>query len=248
MNDPIVNSSGEKLDYSFAAGAGNARQAGWIVILGHGVTGDKDRPVIADTAEALHAAGFDTIRFSFAGNGQSEGDFRQATVTKEVGDLNAVLDVVCSHYRRVCYIGHSMGNAVGVLQAARDPRINCLVSLAGMVDTKSFAEAEFGSEIPDAGTMWDDEDCPLSSAFMRDMCETVHTVAPQAGSISVPWLLLHGTADEVVNPRDTDLIERTTGAAVEVRRIDGAGHSFDEATHKQALTEAVVSWLRRQAE
>ena len=41
-----------------------------------------------------------------------------------------------------------MGGAVGVLAAAQDPRIQFLISLAGMVNTEKFYDAEFGEEKP----------------------------------------------------------------------------------------------------
>ena len=37
----IANSSGERLDYSFHEGTAGSRD---IVVIGHGVTGNKDRP------------------------------------------------------------------------------------------------------------------------------------------------------------------------------------------------------------
>ena len=243
MNQAIKNGFGEALDYSFASGCGGLKKQGWIVVLGHGVTGNKDRPVIADTATALNAAGFDTLRFSFAGNGDSGGDFRDATISKEVGDLEAVLDAVSDTYSNICYIGHSMGAAVGVLQAARDQRLKALISLAGMIDTKTFAHTEFGAETPDAGMMWEDESCPLSAAFMRDLCETIASVAPHIVSVQAPWLLLHGTADDVVSPRDTELVQGIKGDAVKTVFVEGADHSFNEPAHRASMTEAVVTWL-----
>ncbi len=242
MNAAIRNASGERLDYSFEVGRGALVRKDWIIVLGHGVTGNKDRPVIVDTAHALNAAGFDTLRFSFSGNGASEGDFRAASVTKGAGDLRAVLAAVAPHYAKAGYVGHSMGAASGVLQIARGANVHGLVSLAGMVNTKAFAEKEFGDVTPDEGCMWDDEACPLSSAFMRDLCETIGTLAPQAEKIEVPWLLAHGLADDVVNPSDTKLIESLRGDAVEVVRIEGADHSFAEPAHQRQLAEAVVSW------
>jgi len=247
MNQEIKNTHNERLDYTFAEGAGERRKFGWLVVLGHGVTGNKERPVVADPAEALNEAGFDTLRFSFSGNGGSEGDFRDATISKEVGDLSAVIDAVSGMYRRIAYIGHSMGGAVGVIQAARDNRINALVSLAGMVDTKAFAETEFGEETPDEGFMWEEEDCPLSSAFMHDLCETIGSVAPHAESVAVPWLLVHGSADDVVLPEDTDRIKSMKGDAVKVVRIDGADHSFNEPPHKAAMIKTVTDWLSSQS-
>ena len=243
MDQIIKNSSNEALHYTFANGAAESKKSDWLVVLGHGVTGNKDRPVVADTAKALNAAGFDTLGFSFAGNGDSAGDFRAATISKEVGDLSAVLDFVSPTYSKICYIGHSMGGAVGVIQASKDTRINALVSLAGMIDTKAFAETEFGEETPDSGLMWEEEECPLSSAFMTDLCETVGSVAPLVDTVSVPWLLLHGTADDVVNPRDTEQVRSIKGDAVKVVLVEGGDHSFNEPAHKAQATAAVVEWL-----
>jgi alpha/beta superfamily hydrolase len=247
MNQIIKNHLGETLDYSFTAGSAQAYKSDWLIILGHGVTGNKDRPVIRDTANALNATGFDTLRFSFAGNGKSQGDFRDATISKEVGDLAAVIDTASKTYQKIAYIGHSMGGAVGVIQASRDTRIHALVSIAGMINTKAFAQTEFGEETPDQGLMWEEEDCPLSAKFMHDLCQTIDNVGPLAECISVPWLLLHGTADDVVSPKDTDQIERLEKNTVKIVRIDGADHSFNEPKHKAQLTHAIVAWLSSQA-
>jgi alpha/beta superfamily hydrolase len=243
MDTPITNPTGERLDYSFAPGAGDARVDGWLVVLGHGVTGDKDRPIVADTATALTAAGFDTLRVSFAGNGDSEGDFRACTITKEVADLGAVLNVASVSYANIAYIGHSMGAAVGVLRTSTDDRIKRLISLAGMVDTKTFAGTEFGDEIPDQGVMWEEEDCPLASAYLTDLTQTVVNVSPAAETVSVPWLLVHGTADDVVRPADTEHIQSLGKSNVETAFIEGADHGFND--HKEAATTAVTTWLKR---
>ncbi len=247
IDPPILNPSGEKLDFRFAPATGDHLKVGWIVILAHGVTGNLDRPVVADTAAALNRAGFDTLRFSFAGNGGSEGDFRQATITRETADLGAVIDAAAARYSRIAVVGHSMGAAVAVRRAAGDPRISALVSLAGMVDTKQFAETEFGDVTPDEGLMWDEPECPLSSAFMADLCESVRTVTPEAEKIRVPWLLVHGTADDVVLPADTRAIADSRGDSVDVRFIEGADHSFNEPEHKSMMTNAVADWLGKVA-
>ena len=244
MKQIIKNSFGETLDYTFTAGAKSCRDEKWLVILGHGVTGNKDRPVITDTAKAINEAGFDTLAFSFAGNGDSEGDFREATITKEVGDLDAVINAVSEAYPKIAYIGHSMGGAVGVIQATRDDRIKALISIAGMIDTKAFAIAEFGDETPDEGLMWEEENCPLSAAFMDDLCQTIGTVEPLVDRVEARWLLVHGTADDVVLPKDTERVKTRKGNAVDVVFVEGADHSFNESAHKAQLTETIVKWLR----
>ena len=247
MNQTIKNSLSERLDYSFTSGAADSKKSDWIVVLGHGVTGNKDRPVVADPAASLNAAGFDTLRFSFAGNGNSAGDFRDATITKEVGDLNAVIDAAAASYTKIAYIGHSMGGAVGVIQASTDVRIRALVSIAGMIDTKTFAETEFGEETPDKGLMWEEESCPLSSAFMTDLCQTHNSLENKVEAITAPWLLLHGTADDVVLPKDSETVRRLKGNSVTIVTVEGADHSFNEPAHKAQLIDDIVAWLSAQA-
>lgn len=248
IDKPILNPAGERLDHRFETASVAPRHDGWLVVLAHGVTGNLDRPVVADTARALNEAGFDTLRFSFAGNGASDGDFELAVPTKERDDLGAVIAAAtAAGYRRIAVIGHSMGAAVAVLRASNDPRVSALVSLAGMVDTRRFAQAEFGDVEPGRGTMWDEPGCPLSQAFMDDMCATIDSVLPQARAVSVPWLLVHGTADDVVLPQDTELVRELRGADVEVVLIEGADHSFGEIAHKREMTAAVTGWLGKVA-
>jgi len=247
IDQPITNPSGEKLDYRFASASSDHPVEGWIVILAHGVTGDLDRPLVVDMAAALNAVGFDTLRFSFAGNGGSEGDFRDATITKETADLGAVIDAVTSMYPKIAVVGHSMGAAVAVHRAAGDLRISALVSLAGMVDTKCFAETEFGAVQPGEGLMWDEPECPLSQAYMDDLCRNIIHLAPQAEKITVPWLLVHGTADDVVLPDDTHTVARLRGDDVCVVFIEGADHSFNEPSHRSEVTRSVTEWLRETA-
>ena len=239
MFGEIRNNAGEKLDYVVHEGNANSKQ---IVVLGHGVTGNKDRPFLVALSEGLEKAGINVLRFSFAGNGASEGRFEDAVITKEVDDLGRVIDALDGY--TVCYAGHSMGGAVGVLRASTDGRIRYLISLAGMVDTKGFAEREFGDVTPDEGNMWDDEDCPLSSAYVNDLT-ALDTVVDRATQISVPWLLVHGTEDDVVPIEDSQAIFAKANEPKDLIRLPGASHVFgDDAT--AVMVEKVTAWVLKQ--
>lgn len=238
MFGDIHNGSGEQLDYTFHQGAAESKD---IVVIGHGVTGNKDRPFVVSLAEGLAAAGINALRFSFAGNGASGGKFVDSTISKEVEDLGAVLDALAGW--RVCFVGHSMGGAVGVLRASSDPRIKFLVSLAGMVHTQEFAMREFGDVIPDRGDMWEDEDCPLSQRYMDDM-KAIDTVVEKGAAIAVPWLLVHGTEDDVVPLDDSQDILAKAGDSAELVVLDGAGHVFSD--HANEMVESVVGWIKDQ--
>ena len=212
-----------------------------IVVIGHGVTGNKDRPALVALAEGLANAGISALRFSFSGNGESEGAFTDSTITKEVADLGSVLDALRGY--NICYVGHSMGGAVGVLRAAVDERIQALVSLAGMVHTKAFAEREFGDATPDAGFMWDEPDCPLSQAYVDDMA-TIDSVAKNASKFAVPWLLVHGTEDDIVPPEDSHDILQYANEDTELLELPGVDHVFSE-DGTAVMVEKVVAWINQ---
>lgn len=238
MFGEILNRQGERLDYTLHPGRDDDK----LAILGHGVTGNKDRPFVVALAEGLSAAGIATLRFSFAGNGDSGGRFQDATISKEVDDLGAVLDAVGN--RTVCYVGHSMGGAVGVLRASSDQRIRFLVSLAGMVHTEAFTQREFGEQTPDAGLMWEDEECPLSQVYMDDLAQ-IHSVVELGQRLTVPWLFVHGTEDDVVPPQDTHDIMAVAPGQVQLLELPGADHVFsDSAT--APMVSGVVTWLSKQ--
>ncbi|MBL9152473.1 MAG: alpha/beta hydrolase [Verrucomicrobiales bacterium] len=241
MNSPITNASGEKLDYRFH---GDASDRSRIVLIGHGVTGNLDRPWAEGLANALAAAGYPALRFSFAGNGDSEGDFRDCTISKEVGDLGSVIDAVkAAGYGEVIYAGHSMGGAVGVLRTAADDRISRLISLAGMVHTAKFCDTEFGMEKPDEGFMWEDEDCPLSSTYVNDM-HAIGSVLDKAAAIRVPWLLIHGDQDDVVPIGESREIFAVANEPKQLVELTGVNHVFANEG-LQPMIDAVTGWLTR---
>jgi uncharacterized protein len=237
MFGEIKNAQGERIDYTFHPGD-NAKP---LVILGHGVTGNKDRPFVVALGEALAAAGFPALRISFSGNGASGGRFVDSNITKEVADLGSVIDAVGG--RPFGYIGHSMGGAVGVLRTSQDARIQFLVSLAGMVHTKAFAQREFGMVKPGEGFMWDDESCPLSVAYMNDLA-TIDTLVDRGAKIRVPWLLVHGSEDDVVPVQDSRDIFARANEPKQLIEIPGSNHVF-AGEHTATMIGQVVGWLKK---
>ena len=232
----IKNPSGERLDIAFHPGT----RRGALVILGHGLTGNKDRPLLVGLAQGLSERGWPCMRVSFSGNGDSEGSFEDVSITKGIADLKAILSTV-PDYVRVAYVGHSMGSAIGVMTAAKDLRINLLVSLAGMTRTADFVEREFGGLIPGESVMWDEPDHPLSESFVQDL-KTIGDVLPAAAAVTQPWLLIHGSADDLVPVQDGRDAHDAAFCRKQWLEIDGAGHMFEEAG-SPPLVDAVDGWL-----
>ena len=241
MTAPLFNHLGQRLDYRFHEAA-TPLDPRHVILIGHGLTANLDRPFLKALAEGLAAAGFHALRFSWSGNGQSEGDFRESCITREVAELKCIMESLAGQGYSVSYAGHSMGGAVGVLCAASGAGLRRLISLAGMVETARFLAAEFSGVTPDAGLMWDEPDFPLSAIFADDLRAIGSTMAT-ARNIAIPFLILHGSADDLVPIEEAKALFHS-GAGNPAAFIElEADHVFSgEAT--PAMVDAVIHWLK----
>ena len=71
----------------------------------------------------------------------------------------------------------------------------------------------------------------------------IHSTAPQAAQITVPWLLVHGTADDVVLIDDSQEAYSLASEPKKLVEIEGANHVFSEGGQKPMI-EAVIGWLQ----
>lgn len=241
----IRNAQAERIDHAYHATSSIERAPHTVVVIGHGVTSHWDRPWQTGLSDALAAAGMPSLLVSFAGNGQSEGRFEDATPTKEAADLGHVIDaLVVWGVSRVIYAGHSMGGAVGVLRASVDPRIALLVSLAGMFHVHAFMQRHFGHLAPGRGLMLDKPGCVWNRTLEADAAR-LGSLEAQAAAVGVPWLLVHGDADELVPLQDALDARAAAGGRPDLVVLPGIDHRFTGAV--DAMSSAVVRWLQGHA-
>jgi pimeloyl-ACP methyl ester carboxylesterase len=235
MLDPIHNAHGERIAFTFVPGQSDRRD---IVVIGHGLTSDKERPWSVGLSNALRERGIASLRISFSGNGESGGDFLDSTITKEVEDLGSVLDALPQW--NVSYVGHSMGGAVGLLRAAKDQRIRNLVSLAAITHSAEFFQHMFGQlglGVPLLGKA----QCPLGQPLRADLLANQPTLEA-ARSITVPWLVVHGSSDVVVPVQHSIDLNAAANGQAEFVLLEGADHSFTQVGLGKLL-ETVIPWL-----
>ena len=240
MIGEIRNAHGERIDSTFTPGA-EGRQD--LVIVAHGVTSHKERPWLVGLCDRLAREGIASLRISYSGNGESDGRYEEATITKEVADLGCVIDHLEERNWRLAYAGHSMGGAVGTLRAAKDARLIAFLSLAGMVHVARFMERLFGHLEPGKDVMLGKEHCPLSQGFLDD-ARAVGDVLDAARSLRLPHLIIHGTEDEIVPYQDALDFCAVTDGRTELVTLEGIDHRFTGAVEKMA--EAGATWLARQ--
>lgn len=111
-----------------------------IVIIAHTFKGDKYyQPIIEAAADFISMHGIAVLRFDFAGTGESEGDYKGATISSEVEDLRAAVEFVEKlGYRRIGLIGFSMGATVSIV--AYNSKIKTMVFWSPLLNPRIMYE------------------------------------------------------------------------------------------------------------
>lgn len=144
---------------------------------------------------------------------------------------------------RLFVMGHSAGAHIALMLAANTPYL-----AAAGVDRMKLPGV--------VGLSGPYDFLPLTSAKLIDIFGGANNPDMQAITFAKaplpPALLIHGTADTTVYPRNSDHLAaawQTAGASVELKLYPGAGHidvvaAFSDLLHKRAPTRAdVLAWL-----
>jgi pimeloyl-ACP methyl ester carboxylesterase len=197
-------------------------------IMCHGFTGHKAEAqrIHVITARRLAARGVASLRFDFRGNGDSPGEFRDVTISREVIDAQFALDYLAGlpevDENRLGVTGLSMGGCVGACLAGRDPRVKALVLWSAAGDMKRIYEKYL--ELFEDRPFFDNDGFELSRALLDDFgrLQPFEELKNYAG----PGLIIHGSNDEIVPPSEARDFADVLASRARLHIIDGADHVF----------------------
>lgn len=236
------------------------------VVLVHGFKGYKDWGFFPWVAERLVADRHAVVTFNLTGSGIGEDPhtfsdldaFEANTYTREQRDIARVVEAVRGELLprtpdRIGLMGHSRGGAGAILQAAVGPSVEALVTWAAVANLDRWDEATC-REWREAGRIFvlnsrTGQQMPLGVGLLEDFeaHREALDVTAAASRVGVPWLIVHGSDDETVEPDDGRALARAAPGARLVL-IDGAGHTFG-AKHPfeevPAALESAVAATRR---
>lgn len=246
-----------------------------LVIFVHGFKGFKDWGHFDLLAKTFAQEGFVFLKFNFSHNGTTPenpmefGDleaFGNNNYILELDDLGLVIDWVLAESSlsaelekaSVYLVGHSRGGGISVLKAAEDPRIRKLVTWASVSDFLNRNKKLTIDTWHDKGVVYTfnartKQQMPLYRQFydtLQDNKERLN-VAQAARSLTIPFLILHGTKDEAVDLRDAEELHRACRHSElvvvgEAGHTFGASHPFGEFTlpeHAQMVVDRTISFL-----
>lgn len=230
------------------------REPRGVMVLVHGFMGYKDYGMFPFLADRLARAGFIAHRFNLTTSGITNNFqtferpdlFELGTWNNNVTDIDAVIDAV--HAGRLAgsglpqiLAGHSRGG-VGVLLAAgrrylehREPLPAGVISASAPSRPWRFAEAQ-KRQILDRGYLEvksgrTGQDLRIARAFLdeQEADPAAHDIPRHVAALECPLLIVHGTADPTVPPRDASEIAAMAGDGVDHRLelVPGGDHVFN---------------------
>lgn len=228
-------------------GSSDANGSGTVVIC-HGFKGFAHWAFFPYLARAIAEAGMRAITFDFSGSGVGPDrenfsaleEFETNTYTQELADL----DQVIAEARKRSWIeggfglfGHSRGGGTAILHTSADPNVKALVTWAAISRVRRMSEDDIRAwrergytDILNSRTR---QNMRLGTALLDEIEAFENTklnIPAAAKKISVPWLIVHGDADETVPLADGEKLAELSPGFGTLWSVEGGNHGFS-ATH-----------------
>jgi alpha-beta hydrolase superfamily lysophospholipase len=223
------------------------------VIICHGFKGFAHWAFFPYLARSLAENGLTAVTFDFSGSGigpdretfTQPDAFAGNTFSSDLDDIVNVVD----YARRRKFLngkfglfGHSRGGGMAILYAATpDPDLKSLVTWSSIGRTNWWTPEEAviwrrqgHAEVTNSRT---GQVMRLGTELLDDVelhGSTKLNIAAAAAKIKVPWLIVHGTADETVPSKEAERLHELSLGKSTLRLIEGANHTFSA---KHPLTE-----------
>lgn len=251
----IKNRFGEKLEAVKEYKEGKERYSTVLLVPGLAMDVHEWGGSFDQISRHLVNSGFLAFRFSFAGCGRSEGDFRQMTIARQAKQVKDVIDFISRdplvNKKRIGVLAQSMGGP-SVIKAL-PLKISSLVLLSAVFNPgKSLKKVLIGrnvifdhngvikvprtnGSVTELGPqIWDDFQ-------MLDLKNQLEKHAP------FPVLVLHGTLDTKVSTKDAKQLYLYVQGGKEIVIYPQGDHGLEQVSPKlrQRVLGKIVNWFQK---
>jgi dipeptidyl aminopeptidase/acylaminoacyl peptidase len=228
----------------------NRRRAPGVIFF-HGFTGDRMEShwLFVKCARALSKVGIASLRFDFYGSGESEGEFRQATLQGEISDALAAVDYFRRYKgidrERSGLIGLSLGGAIASVVATQ-ARTNALVLWAALAHPghlRTLAESKsVAIEGGDGAREFSGHEVSPRFVDNIEKFDPLKSIAQYRR----PTLIIHPEKDGYLPLSHAEDFFQAVGSAIKEKVIiPGADHTFTSLAWEREVIERTVAWFRK---
>jgi hypothetical protein len=222
------------------------------VVMCHGFTGQRMEAhlLFVKAARSFCSNGLNVLRFDFRGSGESDGRFRDMTVSREIEDALEALRFIRAEptvdESRTGLVGLSLGGLVAACAAARDGDVDALALWSAVADLRELIEERW--QMPsepgtDGRDYYEHGSVEIGAEFLRDAV----TIDPlgEIGSFSAPVLVVHGDGDEAVPLEHAHrYMKAVPDEGAELRIVRGADHTFSSIALERQVIATTLEFLR----
>lgn len=218
------------------------------VLLAHCFTCSKSLKVTHQLASGIEAGRWAILRFDFTGLGESEGDFVETSVTTNIEDLEAAARYLANRGFGPCaMVGHSLGGAATILAAGNVDEAKAVVAVAAPSGPEHVAHLftehdrdrvfhEGRATVSIAGRKFD-----ISKQFFEDLEQ--HCTPERIAALDRPLLVVHGTADTIVEIAEGEKIFAAAKHPKWFSAIPNADHLFVKPGTVEKAASAILTFL-----
>ncbi len=247
-------------------------QARAAIVIAHGASEHSDR--YAHVAARLVAEGYAAYAIEHRGHGRSEGPRALIDrLDNAVADLDSLVSLVAQRHPEspVFLLGHSMGGAIAVryavlhgdrlaglllsaplaaLEAA--PAVQRVVARVLSVVTPGLPiiaiDATLVSRDPEVVQTYVSDPLvhhgKLPARTVTELAAAIDAFADQVSAITVPTLIMYGTADGLCPPSGSIMLSERIGAEdITLKAYDGLYHEILNEPEQEQVLDDMCAWL-----
>ncbi len=226
--------------------------------------------------QALNLAGVNVITYDHRGHGKSDGPRSYISSFDEyIDDLTIVVNHYKNSELPAFLMGHSMGSLIaatwltrhqdhdfrGFISSSGALKVSDHISpflqsisglLAAIVPTLPTIRLEAAAISRDQSVVNAYENDPLvwrkgvRARLGHELLQASKQIQERCTSISLPILILHGTADRLTDPKGSQLLmEKAASSDKQLILSDGGYHELHNDSGKEEIIQQIIDWINQ---
>ncbi|MET6991727.1 bifunctional alpha/beta hydrolase/OsmC family protein [Sediminicola arcticus] len=223
-----------------------------FAVFAHCFSCNKNLLAVKNISRALTSKGFGVLRFDFTGLGESDGDFAETNLSRNVADLLSAASFLKESYKApTLIIGHSLGGVAALLASEKITTIKAIATIGTPSDvnhvkgllTNNLDEIQrTGKATINLGG----RDFTIKKQFLDDLEN--RSLLELVQQLRIPTLFLHSPLDKIVGISHAEALYKAAHHPKSFISLDNADHLLMDKNDSEYTGEVIAAWSRKYIE